>query len=533
MSLPRSVGALLREHVTLDVEGIDRMYLNVYQPQLQMDFGVVRFFRKHRGMLFASSALMDRITRPFVEAIAAFARKHSIPVITFVRGQRKDDVAKEHLARFQGKEGVLFIGKAQEKATVFRTEKRRHPQTGRTYPWIVRSTAMVNHFYFYCVDEDFGPFFLKYCSYFPYNAKLCINGHEYLKRQLDKEGIAYQALDNGILSCEDPERMQQIADGLSAEKIADLLFKWQKRLPYPFAPKDTAAGYRYAVSILQAEFSLTQVLDRPVMGRLFFEQVIRENLDIGRPQQTQLVFERRVTRRTPGRFRTRIITEGVTPTLHADYKNTRIKQYHKEGRALRTETTINDTRDFGVGRGIVNLPALRQIGFRANRRLLDVQTVSHDCTIGQEAFDRLQRPKTQNTQRTSALPFADVTVQALLNALLLFRHLPYGFSNRDLREPFAQLLGPDAAIGQGRMTYNLRRLKLHGLIQRIPGKHRYRLTDFGLRVALFYTRAQARLLRPGLTSLLAADPTQHQPDAGFDGLRRAVDRCCAAAELAA
>src|SRR5262249_45721338 len=130
--------------------------------------------------------------------------------------------------------------------------------------------------------------------------------------------------------------------------------------------------YRYDVSILQAEFSLTQVLDRPLCGRVFFEEVIRENLDIGRPDQVQLIFQRRISKRTPGRFRTRVLTEGVTHSLHIDYKHSRVKQYHKEGRALRTETTINDTRDFGISKRLSNLPALRRIGFQANRRLLDV-----------------------------------------------------------------------------------------------------------------------------------------------------------------
>ena len=108
---------------------------------------------------------------------------------------------------------MLYIGKAQEKARVLRTERRHDPATGATYAWLVSSTAMVNHFYFYAVDDDFGPFFLKFCSYFPYNAKLCINGHEYLKRQLTKRGIAFEPLDNRILSCSDPEAMQRLADG--------------------------------------------------------------------------------------------------------------------------------------------------------------------------------------------------------------------------------------------------------------------------------------------------------------------------------
>src|SRR5204862_5091285 len=149
--------------------------------------------------------LMDPITKRFVAGIHTFAHTHGIPVITFAPGQRKEDVAAAYRARFRRQEGVLFIGKAQEKTSVFRTERRRNPRTGKPYPWIVRSTAMVNHYYFYCVDRDFGPFFLKFCSYFPYNAKLCINGHEYLKRQLDKRRMKYEPLDNGILSCRDPK----------------------------------------------------------------------------------------------------------------------------------------------------------------------------------------------------------------------------------------------------------------------------------------------------------------------------------------
>src|ERR1043166_3971981 len=158
-----------------------------------------------------------------------------------------------------------------------------------------------------------------------------------------------------------PSWRKRLCDGLSAAKIDQLLRKWLRRLPHPFPPRDRAAGYRYQLSILQAEFSLTQVLDQPVTGRIFFEEVIRENLDIGRPSQVSLVFDRKVTRRTPGRFRTRVITEGVTPSLHVASKKSRTQQYHKEEQALRTETTINDTRDFGVGRRIENLDELRTI----------------------------------------------------------------------------------------------------------------------------------------------------------------------------
>ncbi len=152
MSLPHTVSEILREHVTLEVGSINRMYLNVYIPQLQHEGGVVGFFRYHRGQPMTSSALMAPMTRAFIAAIEAFADTGDISIVSFLKDQRKDDVAAEYLAAYTGDEGILFIGKAQVKMPVFRTEKRRHPETGQPYPWLVRSTAMVNQYYFYRVD---------------------------------------------------------------------------------------------------------------------------------------------------------------------------------------------------------------------------------------------------------------------------------------------------------------------------------------------------------------------------------------------
>ncbi|MHC4997062.1 MAG: hypothetical protein ACYTGQ_18640, partial [Planctomycetota bacterium] len=443
--VPRSVAEVLAEHVTLEVECIDRMYLNVYVPKLQFVNGVVSFLRGHRGHQFASSALLEPISRRFVADIHRFVKEQHVPLVTFAKGQRKDDVAQEHLARFEGDEGVLFVGRAQERTSVFRTEKRRNPETDRTYPWIVRSSAMVNHFYIYAVDSDFGPFFIKFSSYFPYTAKLCINGNEWAKRQATKARIGFEPLDNGFASCDGPCRLQRICDRLGATHIDRLVRKWMKRLPHPFTPADRRAGYRYDISILQAEFSLTQMLDQPLAGRVFFEEVIRENIDVGRPDRVSVVFDRRIHTRgrhpTPGRFRTRVFTRGVTPSLHVEYKTSKIKQYHKEGLALRTETTINDSRDFGIGRRLCNLPALREVGFSANRRLLGAQRLSHDPLVGEQVFRQIAHPAVVDGQRTPALRFGDPRVHALLAAITIFRMQPRGFTNRDLRTHLASLLG--------------------------------------------------------------------------------------------
>jgi len=216
------------------------------------------------------------------------------------------------------------------------------------------------------------------------------------------------------------------------------------------------------------------------------------------------------------------------PSLHVDYKHARIKQYHKEGRALRTETTINDTRDFRLGRALTNLSALRKVGFAANRRLLDVQRLSHDCAIGEMTVDQVHRPVVVAGQRAPALRFLDPRVLALFCALVMFRLLPEGFTARDLRQHVAPLLGlPPDGLSAGRVTYDLRRLRLHGLIERQPKRHRYRVTDAGLRLALFLPRVWARTLRPGLATVMPdRAPNDHALRRAFERLEHAMDDWC-------
>ena len=508
MNLKHSVAELQKEHVVLELECIDRMYLNAYVPQLTTEAGVAAFVRGYLGHRFASTKQVAAMSESFVESIMQFALDHKIDLVRFQKGQRKDDVMQARLRIFRKKhqQGVIFIGVAQEKARVPRTVRKAF-SGGGTIPWIHYSSANVNFYYFYCLDEEFGPFFIKFCSYFPFTAKLCLNGHEYLKCQLERRGIDYEALDNGIWWCKDLGSAQRICARFDEHKIEGFFRKWLRRLPHPFSAKERQAGYRYELSILQAEFSLTQIWDRALSGRCFFEEVIRENIDLGRPEQVQLIFSRKLKKSTvaDGRCRTRILTQGVIPSLHIYYKNTRSKQYLKAAKrrtGLRTETTINDAYDFGIGRRLRNLAALRQIGFEANRRILKVEKLTHDCCIGQQSFQQLQQPAKVEGQHGSALRFGDPRVQALFAVLVLFSLQPQGFRNKELRPLLAQALGLDSPqITPGKMSYDLRRLRLHGLIERIPGTHRYQLTSTGLRTALFYSRAYARVIRPGLSQI--------------------------------
>ena len=492
-----NINELLEGHVMLEVECLDRLYLNGYLPSLATAGGLIRFLTEHLGKPIPSPVVLGQITQCWVEGVKRWASQQGIPLIRFQHGERKDEVA-QRLRRQRGvRDQVVFIGVAQEKAQTFSGRKE-----GSIFRYDRDKTVYVNHYYFYIDDEDFGPIFLKVCSYAPWSLKLCLNGHEWAKRQMEKQGVAFETLDNGFRSCADPQKLQQTCDRLGAEDIERLFRKWLDRLPLPLSTKDREAGYDWQLSIWQMEVSLTQIFDRPQRGREFFEEVMRDNLDLGRPDRLQLIFDRKVTKATPGRFRTRVIQEGVHPSLHIQYKNFDLKQYFKEGRGLRTEGTFRNPKDFEVNKGLANLPYLERLGRHINRRLLDVERVSHNCGLSGDSIQRVVQPTvTEEGQRAPGLKFGDPRVMALWVALSLFTHLIQGFRNRDLRRHVADLLGAEAgSYSAAKMTYDLRRLRLKGLIYRPPRAHRYFLTPHGWKVARLMTRLEARVFRPALAA---------------------------------
>jgi hypothetical protein len=253
-------------------------------------------------------------------------------------------------------------------------------------------------------------------------------------------------------------------------------------------------------------------LDRPIAGRIFFEQLIRDNLDTGRPDKVNIVFGRTIRQRgkgrTPGTFRTQVITTGACPYLYLSYKKTQVKQYLKEGRALRTETTLNQPRDFGIGKEPTNLAALAEVGYTANRRLLDAECISHDPAAGAAALEMLTSPVISTTcTRVPGMRFPDPRVQALLGACCALALRPAGFTSRDLRHYLAPQLGktPEDMTG-GQISYDLRRLRAHQIIERIPHSRAYQVTEDGLALALFFTRLTRRVLVPGLAQLTDPGP---------------------------
>ena len=217
-----NVAELIKDHVTLSVDCVDRLYSNAYVPRLQSGGGVVTFLRRLGPV--PSPALFNLITERFKTALRAFANTNEIPWIEFHRGERKDDIVEPYRQRFTKSAGVVLIGVAQERARAWRGLKQA-TELGVSFEF-QRTTVFVNHYYIYFIDPEWGPGLLKVCGYAPYTMKLCLNGHEWAKRQLANQEIPFTPLDNGFLRCADPLRLQATCDRLNAEDVDACFQRW-------------------------------------------------------------------------------------------------------------------------------------------------------------------------------------------------------------------------------------------------------------------------------------------------------------------
>ena len=378
-------------------------------------------------------------------------------------------------------------------------------------------------FYVYIFDEQMGPGFIKICTYFPYPVKVWVNGHEWAKRQALAAGIGFTALSNGFASCEDPQALQRICDRFGPGTVQVWFERWMAQIPLPLDEGDRDGGYWWEQSMRQIETSRTLVFDSDVHARAFFEALLCENMDLGRPENVELLFrrgQRRGQSALPppgGGFRTTIDRHCHMVTINVFCKNSRVKQYLKDGVALRIETVVNKPDDLGCNRTLPNLPRLQARACAINDRLLHTETAGQDTALVSPVIERITKPTvTDDGRKAPALRFGDLRVQALAGAIAAMLFTVTGITNTSLRALMTGLLNRPYSMNQA--SYDLSRLARNGLITRVPGSNRDTLTRDGLLFAHIYTKVYDHILRP----LMAPDRPNAPPElaAAIDTLNR-------------
>jgi len=499
-SVPVTIGEVLDGQAALDLECLDRLYLHGYLAQLQVGGQVIQFLN-HRGYPVPSPACLQQIGEGFRRRVASFAEANHIPVVPLKAADRNIEIMQPYLdaAAASGRSQVAAVGVAQEVQRVF-IARKRDTDPGKCPQFsFEKKDRRVTVFYFYLWDAGFGAAFIKVCTYCPWPVKVWVNGHEWAKQQARKVGLGFTELSNGFASCDDPALLQRICDALQPGTIEVFFQRWLHRLPLPLGPRDRDAGYWWECSMAQVEVSRTIVFTAPRHARAFFDALVTDNLDLGRPDILEIIFDRQIRSTTEGQFKTKVITRGTEVTVNAFYKHSRIKQYLKDGRALRVETVINAPGDLGCQRRLHNLDELQARARAVNARLLQTERAGQGCVLANPVFERIAHPTVDAAgRRATAMRFGDSRVQALAGALCVTVGAVTGITNRSLRALMTGLLGAPYSMTQA--SYDLARLRRNGLITRRPHTNTYDLTPDGLAFAIFYTKVHDRVLAPLFTT---------------------------------
>ena len=499
-SVPVTIGEVLDGQAALDLECLDRLYLHGYLAQLQVGGQVIQFLN-HRGYPVPSPACLQQIGEGFRRRVASFAEANHIPVVPLKAADRNIEIMQPYLdaAAASGRSQVAAVGVAQEVQRVF-IARKRDTDPGKCPQFsFEKKDRRVTVFYFYLWDAGFGAAFIKVCTYCPWPVKVWVNGHEWAKQQARKVGLGFTELSNGFASCDDPALLQRICDALQPGTIEVFFQRWLHRLPLPLGPRDRDAGYWWECSMAQVEVSRTIVFTAPRHARAFFDALVTDNLDLGRPDILEIIFDRQIRSTTEGQFKTKVITRGTQVTVNACCTHSRIKQYLKDGRALRVETVINAPGDLGCQRRLHNLDELQARARAVNARLLQTERAGQGCVLANPVFERIAHPTVDAAgRRATAMRFGDSRVQALAGALCVTVGAVTGITNRSLRALMTGLLGAPYTMAQA--SYDLSRLARNGLITRRPHTNTYDLTPDGLAFAIFYTKVHDRVLAPLFTT---------------------------------
>lgn len=508
----------------------DRMLLNAVVQPMQQPAMIVGFLDKCRQVPSITKAYFRQVSEDYHRFVGRLAASQRVQIVEPPKGVRREDWVQPFYQRFGSRFGIVVILKSRENARV--AVSYPTPSGGNH---IEVYTRFVWQYYFYLRDQEWGRMFLRICPYFPFNARVCVNQHEWLARQLHAEGIFFRKAANAFLQCSDPERLQQLADGLTPADLEIPIQHWLRELVPFYASSDSnrIVDCVYRLFCSQVEYCTNLIFkERAALDRVA-ERLLDLNRSIGRPDKLSTIFGYRITKAYRGGLKTQIADHHLgNPVIRSEYKDSSVKQYVRDHRLLRNETTSYNTRDLGVGKSIRNLPQLRRVMSGINDRYLAIQQDVLETYIDRGQLARLRQPTiTASGRRTPGLKLDDPRLLAVMQALTCYVHLARGgrFRTRDLHQRAAEALGMTTDTYRlGQLRYDLAKLRAKGLVLKVPKTQTYRLSPQGMRICVLFLKLFQRVYAPLSAAVL--NPLAHDavlPDdrrCELDHLYAAVDR---------
>ena len=507
----------------------DRMLLNAVVQPMQQPARIVGFLDKCRHVPSISKAYFRDVSDDYHRFVGRLAAEQGAPIVEPPKGVRREDWVEPFYRRLGSRFGIAVILKSRENARIAVS----YP-TANGGNRIEVLTRFVWQYYFYLRDEEWGRMFVRTSTYFPFNARVCLNQHEWLARQLAAEGIPVRKAANAFVQCADPERLQQLADSLTPAELEVPIQRWLRALVPFYANSDSnrLTDWVYRLFFSQVEYCTNLVFrQRAALDRMA-DRLLDLNRNIGRPDKLSTVFGYRITKAYRGGLKTQIADHHLgNPVIRSEYKDSSIKQYVRDHLLLRTEATSYNTLDLGLGKSIRNLPQLRRVMNGINDRYLAIQQDVLETYVDRGQLARLRQPTiTASGRRTPGLKLDDPRLLAVMQALTCFVHVARGgrFRTRDLHHRAAEALGmTTTSYRLGQLRYDLAKLRAKGLVLKVPKTQTYRVTPHGMRICVLFLKLSCRVYAPLAAATLR--PLAHDDQltaprrAKLDNLYAAVD----------
>jgi hypothetical protein len=512
----------------------DRMVLSGYLLGLQRPGQVVYWLRTVKGIPAITKQVLSERTARYVGWVESYARNQRIPLQWAEKGVNKEEYVRPYLRKMEraNRYGVYFILQAKEQGWTYRPGYRMVLQSdGSEYPLLHKHRSRYRFYYFYIRDEVLGPMVMRMGTFVPFEASYYLNGHSYIAQELRRQGIGFRRDDNAFLAVDDVAKLQAVADGLSGEVIEKRLERWTFLLGPKFSEKDRrGAVLERSYYLHQVEYCRNFIFLRNRPIRELFERSCELGLWELTADKVVNIFGGQKRHRLNGKVQTTLERMDGRHVFRAYWKHAWLKQYAKFWTYLRDELTSNNLGDFGLLKGIAHLGEVRKKFLCILDRFAGVQAENLNVHGDFPLLTRIALPVVHGKVHIAGIRVQDPRMIRLLEVLLHAGTEVGGWTTRQLLDEIHQRFGLRLErYDLSSLRYDLRKLKAHGLLERVDGHYRWRLTNKGQRLAILFLLFHRRLCGPLAASQFHRRPDpQHQPklsklEAAYHKADQAID----------
>jgi hypothetical protein len=510
----------------------DRIVINGHLLGLMRESQVVYFFRDVCGHPKITKELVRQRSRDYQAWVEHFALNHKVPLVWAEKGVRKEDLVafRQQRRLAEGKFGVYYILKSREQGWTFRILQPKFASADPNYQLVRKTRSLYTHYYFYIVDAVAGPMVLRVGSFLPFSVTAYLNGHNFIERALSGQGIKFVKDDNRFLSVAEPAKLQAAADQLDGQTLQQRIDYWTLIVAPKFSAKERAAcgGLHRLYVMEQIEYARNFIFKRSWPIRSIFQRSCELGLYLLTADRIVALFGKQNTRRVRGKLQN--VMERVDQGMHVFRtwcRNSFLKQYEKAATFLRLELVSNNVRDFGLKKSLAHWGAMRQRFQEITDRFAGVQAQNLNVHGQLDVLARLAQPVIQGKTKVSGIKLEQRRILRLLEVLLqgASGHLKR-WTTAQLRQTVLEqcsLKEKDYTLNQ--IRYDLRKIRLHGFIERIPHSYAYRFTQRGQKLALLLIQLRTRIYGPIAFSTLRHRPNKdHMPNSTFERAYHKIDQ---------